>query len=105
MSGLGEELEGTVPLGNGLVTNVGQVVPALQARGGKRLADKILSAFHVACDESELEIAGRLLQILEQILTRKLAPPDPGRRRGLEALVAAHERLWHLRHPQVAQSL
>jgi hypothetical protein len=32
------------------------------------------------------------------MLTRRGVPPEQNRRKSLESLVAAHERLWHLRH-------
>jgi len=46
-------------------------------------------------------MAGRLLGILETILTRRSVEVDRDRRRSTEDLVAAHERLWLLRHPAV----
>jgi hypothetical protein len=64
-----------------------------------RLSDKILTAFHQACDQHDLEVAERLLALLEEIISgrwRQTAAPD---RRGKESLVAAHERFWNLRHP------
>jgi hypothetical protein len=33
------------------------------------------------------------------MLTRRPMLPGGNRRRNMESLVAAHERLWHLRHP------
>ncbi|MHB1303459.1 MAG: hypothetical protein ACYCZB_08300 [Acidiphilium sp.] len=71
-----------------------------QARYSRRLSDKILIAFHHACDQDDYEIAEQLLAILEGMLTRRNANPDANRRRSIESLVAAHERLWHLRHPE-----
>jgi hypothetical protein len=68
-------------------------------RSTRRLSDKILVAFHQACDQGDYEVAWRLLQVLELILSRRPATPDSSRRRSIESLVAAHERLWHLRHP------
>ncbi len=68
-------------------------------RQGRRLSDKILVAFHHACDVNDFEIADRLLITLEIMLTRRPMTADNGRRRNMESLVAAHERLWHLRHP------
>jgi hypothetical protein len=67
----------------------------------RRLSDKILIAFHHACDQADLEVADQLLHILEMMLTRRPLNPDPGRRRNMESLVAAHERLWHLRHQHI----
>jgi hypothetical protein len=67
-------------------------------RHTRRLEDKLLVAFHHACDVSDIEVARHVLQVLELMLARKPAQPDPNRRRNLEGLVAAHERLWNLRH-------
>ncbi len=69
-------------------------------RHSRRLSDKILIAFHHACDQGDFEVAEQLLRILDLMLTRRPVPPDANRRRNMESLVAAHERLWHLRHPQ-----
>lgn len=65
----------------------------------RRLSDKILIAFHHACDQADFEVAEQLLQVLEMMVTRRPLTPDGTRRRNMESLVAAHERLWHLRHP------
>jgi hypothetical protein len=73
-------------------------------RRRRRLSDKILIAFHQACDQADLEVAERLLSILEAMTTpqrRARAPRGSERRRRRETLVAAHERLWQLRHPDV----
>jgi hypothetical protein len=68
-------------------------------RYSRRLSDKVLIAFHHACDQADFEVAEQLLFILERMLTRRPLTPDGTRRRNMESLVAAHERLWHLRHP------
>ena len=70
-------------------------------RHSRRLSDKILVAFHHACDTADLEIAEQLLILLETMLTRRTPLPNVNRRRNMESLVAAHERLWHLRHAHV----
>ncbi|MCO6419388.1 hypothetical protein JYK14_24965 [Siccirubricoccus sp. KC 17139] len=72
---------------------------AAAPRHSRRLSDKILIAFHHACDQADFEVAEQLLRILEMMLTRRPVSPDANRRRNMESLVAAHERLWHLRHP------
>jgi hypothetical protein len=69
-------------------------------RYSRRLSDKILLSFHHACDQADYEIAEQLLKILENMLTRRTVSPDVNRRKSIESLVAAHERLWHLRHPE-----
>ncbi len=81
--------------------------PAVGAapRYTRRLSDKILIAFHHACDQSDFEVAEQLLHILEMMLTRRPLTPDGTRRRNMESLVAAHERLWHLRHPHIGDDL
>ena len=65
----------------------------------RRLSDKILIAFHQACDQGDFEVAEQLLHIFGMMLARPPLTPDGNRRRDADALVAAHERLWHLRHP------
>ncbi len=76
--------------------------PAGAPRYSRRLSDKILIAFHQACDQGDLEVSEQLLQVLEMMLTRRPLTPDGSRRRNMESLVAAHERLWYLRHPNPA---
>jgi hypothetical protein len=73
-------------------------------RYSRRLSDKILIAFHHACDQADFEVAQHLLQVLEMMLTRRPLTPDGTRRRNMESLVAAHERLWHLRHPESGEA-
>ena len=75
-------------------------VRGVAPRSGRRLWDKILVAFHHACDLGDLEIAEAMLQILELMLVRQTIAVDTNRRRNIESLVAAHERFWSLRHPQ-----
>ena len=71
-------------------------------RHSRRLSDKILIAFHHACDQADYEVAEQLLYVLEMMLRRRVLSPDLNRRRSMDSLVAAHERLWYLRHPQDA---
>ncbi len=80
-----------------------QGVGAGAPRYSRRLSDKILIAFHHACDQSDFEVAEQLLQVLEKMLTRRPLTPDGTRRRNMESLVAAHERLWYLRHPDTGE--
>ncbi len=69
-------------------------------RYSRRLSDKILISFHQACDQNDFEVARQLLSVYEFMLNRREMPADLNRRRSLDSLVAAHERLWHLRHPE-----
>lgn len=75
---------------------------AMAPRYSRRLSDKILIAFHHACDQGDYEVAEQLLHVLEMMLRRRVLSPDLNRRRSMDSLVAAHERLWYLRHPQEA---
>ena len=84
--------------GGGHDTERGAAAPPRHTR---RLSDKILIAFHHACDQGDFEVADELLRILELMLTRRPTTPDTNRRKNIESLVAAHERLWLLRHPEV----
>lgn len=67
-------------------------------RHSRRLEDKLLVAFHHACDTNDLEIALQVLRVLEFMLNRRPSTGDSARRRNMENLVAAYERMWHIRH-------
>jgi hypothetical protein len=69
----------------------------------RRLSDKILIAFHHACDDRDIEVAGPLLGVLEFMITRAPVLPAGRDRRSKESLVAAYERLWALRHPELPE--
>lgn len=69
-------------------------------RQSRRLPERILVAAHQACDLGDLDIAAQLLTILETVIGQRGGTVDPGRRRVMESLIAAHQRLWHLRHAE-----
>lgn len=69
----------------------------------RRQWDHILIACHQACDQNDLEIAELLLTVLEMIVSRARLSPGAEERRVKEGLVAAHERLWQLRHPDAGE--
>ena len=71
---------------------------AAAPRQNRRLPERILVAAHQACDLGDLDVAAQLLSILETVVGQARGPADPGRRRVMESLIAAHQRLWHLRH-------
>lgn len=83
---------------------------AVIPRQHRRLPERILVAVHQACDLVDLEVAASLLQILEVVLlqhggtqpgSQSLGPysgSHAASRRSLEGMIAAYERLWHLRH-------
>ena len=81
----------------GLAQDESEVAGGVRHR--RRLADKVLVAFHQACDLGDFEVAEGLVRLLELMLTRRPSPLDGSRRRSMESLVAAHERLWLLKHP------
>ena len=94
---ISDDLKGaSVTDDDGSARESGQARPQ---RHSRRLSDKVLVAFHHACDTQDLETATELLRTLENMLTRRPSSPDGNRRRNMESLIAAHERLWHLRHP------
>ncbi len=97
-------MEGRIKrIANDATAMLGEVVPFETPRHTRRLSDKILIAFHQACDMSDLEVAEYLLQLLEVMLKRASAHVEGNRRRNTEGFVAAHERLWHLRRPPTDQ--
>jgi hypothetical protein len=65
----------------------------------RRLSDKILIAFHQACDQRDLEVAEVLLRMLEVVTSPGRGQAGTPDGRGAESLVAASERLDRLRHP------
>jgi hypothetical protein len=68
----------------------------LPLRRTRRLQDTMLAAVHRACDDGLLDIAAEMLRLAELVVAEE---SDLRRRRQDRwALIAAHERLWHLRH-------
>jgi hypothetical protein len=75
-----------------------QTSPIGEAGRTRRLSNKILIAYRRSCEQGDYDIAKRLLCVLEMVL----APPVTGDQKtwhDMDAMVAAYERLWHLRHP------
>jgi hypothetical protein len=88
------------------VNDAGTPADASQERAPnrrRRLSDRVLVAFHFACDQRDFEVAARLLRILERMALRPSSPGYAARRTEVEPLVAAHERLWTLRHPETGE--
>jgi hypothetical protein len=89
--------------GEGAATaeEVVSVVPtdgAPEPRYARRLSDKILIAFHHACDQNDIGVAWELLNVLEFTAMRHPHHPVGADRRAQASLVAAHERLWQMRY-------
>lgn len=70
----------------------------------RRLSDKILIAFDQACNQADYEVARELLEVLEKMLARRPSAADGTRRRHMQSLVTAHERLWCLQHTETADA-
>ena len=76
------------------------VSPRRGPKRRRRVSDHVMVAFHAACDQGDLEVAQRLLTVVEFMLRRPPPGGRPERRAQVDPLVAAHERLWGLRHPE-----
>lgn len=63
----------------------------------RRLSDKVLAAFHSACDRVDVEVAWEMLNALEFMMMRQPTLPAGRERRIRGSLVAAHERVEKLR--------
>ena len=68
-----------------------------RTRQNRRLADKVLLAFNIACDVGDVDTAQDLLNILEEIYRRRNINRPNDRRKNVESLVEACRRLWNLR--------
>jgi hypothetical protein len=71
--------------------------PVPEPRYTRRLSDKILVAFHHACDQQDIEVAWEMLNVLGFMAMRMPNFPIGLDRRYRENFIAAHERLWHIR--------
>ncbi len=77
-----------------------EAVPPTIPRHTRRLSDRIFVAFHQACDTVDLDVAEQLLRVLEKMMNKRHTTNAGNRRHNMDNLVAAFERLWHLRHPE-----
>lgn len=59
----------------------------------RRLSDKILMAFHQACEQRAIEVAGLLIQALELALTKEGGLGKVDNRKNLEAVFEAFDKL------------
>ncbi len=71
---------------------------AIAPRYRRRLSDKILAAFHQACDQNDVAVATALLGVLEFAMYSSVGRGRNERHRDQKGLLAAQERLWHLTH-------
>jgi len=68
---------------------------------GRRLSDKILIAFHHACDARDISTAEDLLATLGRLIARPVAVESFDRRKVVETLADANYRLWDLKRHHV----
>ena len=82
----------------------GQAVPSTMEalKYGRRLSDKILIAFHHACDKNDILTAEELLGTLGRLIARPVLTEAVDRRKIAETLADGNYRLWDLKR-QVSQ--
>ena len=73
-------------------------LPASMLIGSRQLPGRLITAAHQSIDLGDMETASRLLGGVEQLMQVKAARSGPPVRRIMEGLVAAHRRIWDLRH-------
>jgi len=64
---------------------------------GRRLTDKILIAFHHACDKQDILAAEDLLWTLDRLIARPVLTEGPDRRKIVETFVDANYRLGDIK--------
>jgi hypothetical protein len=65
----------------------------------RRLSDKVLIAFHQACEQNDPEVALHLLSVFETMMRSRSGLRGVERQKSMDTLVTAHEQLWHIMHP------
>ena len=73
-------------------------LPASMPTGSRQLPERLIVAAHQSIDLGDMETASRLLGVVEKLVKDKATPPGPPARRIMENFVAAHQRIWDLRH-------
>lgn len=63
------------------------------AKKGRRLSDKIIDAFDMACAQNEVEVAEGLYRVLEIVLTRHGGAGKTDKRLNTEFILEAGTRL------------
>ncbi len=71
---------------------------------GRRLTDKILIAFHHACDTRDIATAEDLLWTLDRLIARPVLTEGPDRRKIVETFVDANYRLGDVKR-RISSSL
>ena len=70
---------------------------AMKETHNRRLSDRLLSAFELACHQDDLEVAELLHRALEIVMTRKTGPEGTERRSNADSVIDAYGRLKDLR--------
>ncbi len=83
----------TAESNDGLGAEFASVHPKL----GRRLSDKILVAFHCACDLHDVIVAERLLSTVDKLTDENRTAFPFAKRRLQVALIGAHHRLSNLK--------
>ncbi len=63
----------------------------------RRLSDRLLSSFELACHQQELEVAELLHRALELVMTSDPGPDGNARRGNADSVIEAYSRLTNLR--------
>jgi hypothetical protein len=63
----------------------------------RRLSDRISSAFDLACEQKDLEVAELLHQAFEMVMTRQTGADKAEKRTSTGAIEQAYDRLVELR--------
>jgi len=69
---------------------------------GRRLSDRIIDAFEMACAQRDLEVADSLYRTLEIVLTRQGGANNPDKRSDVAFVHEAARRLARLREERAA---
>lgn len=80
------------------LASAGQSGPDVSGKGNiRKLSQRLIAAAHYACDLGELDMAGTLLALAEEAILRRSEFQSFNKRRVVEDIVSAYERLWRLR--------
>ncbi len=67
------------------------------ANKGRRISDKIIDAFDMACEQNDAEVAEGLYRVLEIVLTRYGGAGKTDKRLNMDFIQDASERLEKIR--------
>ena len=79
-------------------TSASTLTPEVTPSQSRKLPERILVAVHEACDLGDLDVAAKLLSTVETLIQTNGNKLNPELRRTMKSMIAAHYRLWQLRH-------